>query len=148
MKSARLRVDDCLQVSRRFLEVRRVTWKARCLLIGPGKLASANFAALSCGSGTSILLVEQIMAQPEEDYGDRTTIFRRDDTLRSDEKMDIGHYLVVIAGVDLGHRLRVESEPVIIGRDAHCGLALSSPDVSRRHCRVARNRRSLFILSW
>lgn len=76
------------------------------------------------------------MAQPEEDYGDRTTIFRRDDTLRSDEKMDIGHYLVVIAGVDLGHRLRVESEPVIIGRDAHCGLALSSPDVSRRHCRV------------
>ncbi|MGY9105048.1 MAG: PP2C family protein-serine/threonine phosphatase [Alphaproteobacteria bacterium] len=75
------------------------------------------------------------MAQPDEDYADRTTIFRRDDTLRSDEKLDIGHYLVVIAGVDLGHRLRIESEPLVIGRDDRCGLALSSPDVSRRHCR-------------
>lgn len=85
------------------------------------------------------------MAQSDEDYGDRTTIFRRDDTLRSDEKLDIGHYLVVIGGTDLGRRLRVEAEPVIVGRDPNAGLTLSSPDVSRRHCKVELVAGEIFV---
>jgi serine phosphatase RsbU (regulator of sigma subunit) len=76
------------------------------------------------------------MAQPEEDFADRTTIFRRDDTLPADVQEDFGHYLLVIGGTGLGRRLSVEGEPITIGRDPSCSFTLASPDVSRRHCRL------------
>jgi serine phosphatase RsbU (regulator of sigma subunit) len=75
------------------------------------------------------------MSQPE-DFGDRTTIFRRDDTIPIKIQEEFGHYLVVIGGMGLGRRLRLEAAPVTIGRDAQSTLVLASPDVSRRHCRV------------
>ena len=75
------------------------------------------------------------MAQPE-DFGDRTTIFRRDDTLPAGVQEEFGHYLVVIGGTGLGRRLRVDEQPLTIGRDPSCDLVLASPDVSRRHCRL------------
>jgi len=75
------------------------------------------------------------MAQPE-DFADRTTIFRRDDTLPAGVQEEFGHYLVVIGGTSLGRRLRLDEQPIIIGRDSSCDLVLASPDVSRRHCRL------------
>ena len=75
------------------------------------------------------------MAQPE-DFADRTTIFRRDDTLPAGVQEEFGHYLVVIGGTSLGRRLRLDEQPITIGRDPSCELVLASPDVSRRHCRL------------
>jgi len=78
----------------------------------------------------------EFMPQREESPGDRTTIFRRDDTLPAETQEEFGHYLVVLSGAGLGRRFRLEGEPVTIGRDAACGFVLASPDVSRRHCRL------------
>jgi serine phosphatase RsbU (regulator of sigma subunit) len=76
------------------------------------------------------------MPQPEENFGDRTTIFRRDDTIPVQIQEEFGHYLVAIGGMGLGRRLRLEAAPLVIGRDPSCGLVLASPDISRRHCQV------------
>jgi serine phosphatase RsbU (regulator of sigma subunit) len=76
------------------------------------------------------------MPQREEGPADRTTIFRRDDTLPAEAQEEVGHYLVVLSGTGLGRRFRLEAEPVTIGRDPACGFVISSPDVSRRHCRL------------
>ena len=76
------------------------------------------------------------MSQPEENVTDRTTIYRREDTVPVAIQEEFGHYLVVIGGVGLGRRFRLDSAPLTIGRDAQCGLVLPSLDVSRRHCRV------------
>jgi serine phosphatase RsbU (regulator of sigma subunit) len=75
------------------------------------------------------------MAQPE-DHGDRTTIYRREDTLPEGNQEEFGHYMVVIGGTGLGRRLLLDAEPITIGRDPSCDMALASPDVSRRHCRL------------
>jgi len=75
------------------------------------------------------------MPQPE-DFGDRTTIFRRDDTLPAGVQEEFGHYMVVIGGTGLGRRLRLDDQPITIGRDPSCEMVLASPDVSRRHCRL------------
>src|SRR6185312_1798811 len=75
------------------------------------------------------------MSQPEENVTDRTTIYRREDTVPVAIQEEFGHYLVVIGGVGLGRRFRLDSAPLTIGRDAQCGLVLPSLDVSRRHCR-------------
>ena len=84
------------------------------------------------------------MAQPE-DHGDRTTIYRREDTLPEGTQEEFGHYMVVIGGAGLGRRLRLDSEPITIGRDPSCELALSSPDVSRRHCRLQLVAGEVFV---
>jgi len=85
------------------------------------------------------------MAPPEENFADRTTIFRRDDTLTSGEKLDIGHYLAVIGGQGLGRRVRVEADPIIVGRDPGCDFPLPAPDVSRRHCKVELLAGEVFV---
>ena len=76
------------------------------------------------------------MPRPEENFDDRTRIIRRDDTVPVTPHEEFGHYLVVIGGTGLGRRLRVEGEPIVIGRDSQSTLVLASPDVSRRHCQV------------
>jgi serine phosphatase RsbU (regulator of sigma subunit) len=76
------------------------------------------------------------MAPSEENLGDRTTIFRREDTVPVGVQEEFGHYLVVLGGAAFGQRLRLDARPITIGRDSQCGLVLASPDVSRRHCRV------------
>jgi serine phosphatase RsbU (regulator of sigma subunit) len=76
------------------------------------------------------------MPPPEEPFDDRTRIIRRDDTVPVAVQEEFGHYLVVISGAGLGRRIRLDSEPVVIGRDSQSELVLSSPDVSRRHCRI------------
>ena len=75
------------------------------------------------------------MPQPE-DFADRTTIFRRDDTLPAGVQEEFGHYMVVIGGTGLGRRLRLDADAIIIGRDPSCDMVLASPDVSRRHCKL------------
>jgi serine phosphatase RsbU (regulator of sigma subunit) len=84
------------------------------------------------------------MAQPE-DYGDRTTIYRREDTLPEGSQEEFGHYMVVIGGAGLGRRLKLDAEPITIGRDPSCDMALSSPDVSRRHCRLQLVAGEVFV---
>jgi serine phosphatase RsbU (regulator of sigma subunit) len=84
------------------------------------------------------------MAQPD-DHGDRTTIYRREDTLPEGNQEEFGHYMVVIGGAGLGRRLRLDSEPITIGRDPTCDMALSSPDVSRRHCRLQLVAGEVFV---
>jgi serine phosphatase RsbU (regulator of sigma subunit) len=76
------------------------------------------------------------MPQSDENISDRTTIYRRDDTVPVSIQEEFGHYLVVIGGAGLGRRLRLDASPLTIGRDIQCGLVLASLDVSRRHCRV------------
>jgi serine phosphatase RsbU (regulator of sigma subunit) len=76
------------------------------------------------------------MPQSEDNLGDRTTIFRREDTVPVNIQEEFGHYLVGIGGAGLGRRLRLDATPLIIGRESQCGFVLGSPDVSRRHCRV------------
>ena len=84
------------------------------------------------------------MAQPE-DHGDRTTIYRREDTLPEGTQEEFGHYMVVIGGTGLGRRLRLDAEPVTVGRDPACELPLASPDVSRRHCRLQLVAGEVFV---
>ena len=84
------------------------------------------------------------MAQPE-DHGDRTTIYRREDTLPEGTQEEFGHYMVVIGGAGLGRRLKLDAEPITIGRDPSCDMALSSPDVSRRHCRLQLVAGEVFV---
>ena len=84
------------------------------------------------------------MAQPE-DHGDRTTIYRREDTLPEGTQEEFGHYMVVIGGTGLGRRLRLDAEPITIGRDPSCEMALASPDVSRRHCRLQLVAGEVFV---
>ncbi len=47
------------------------------------------------------------------------------------------HYLVVVAGPDLGRRIALGAEPLSIGRAVPCDLLLEDSEVSRHHCRVA-----------
>jgi serine phosphatase RsbU (regulator of sigma subunit) len=84
------------------------------------------------------------MAQPD-DHGDRTTIYRREDTLPEGNQEEFGHYLVVIGGTGLGRRLRLDAEPITIGRDPSCDMTLASPDVSRRHCRLQLVAGEVFV---
>lgn len=44
--------------------------------------------------------------------------------------------LIIIYGHDLGRRVRVGTEPLIIGRSAQCDIQVDQESVSRNHCRV------------
>lgn len=45
-------------------------------------------------------------------------------------------HLVVLSGPELGQSLPLSNEPVELGRDASCGLVVTSDGVSRKHARV------------
>ncbi len=44
--------------------------------------------------------------------------------------------LIIIYGEDLGRRVRVGTEPLIIGRSTQCDIQIDQESVSRNHCRV------------
>ncbi|KPK11318.1 MAG: diguanylate cyclase [Myxococcales bacterium SG8_38] len=44
--------------------------------------------------------------------------------------------LIIIYGDDLGRRVRVGTEPLIIGRSPQCEIQIDQESVSRNHCRV------------
>lgn len=44
--------------------------------------------------------------------------------------------LIVIYGPDMGRRVQVGTEPVIIGRGAQCEIQVDQESVSRNHCRI------------
>lgn len=46
--------------------------------------------------------------------------------------------LVVIYGEDLGRRVPLGEEPVVIGRSSSCAVQIDQESVSRSHCRVVR----------
>src|SRR5262245_19571022 len=43
--------------------------------------------------------------------------------------------------------LRVDSDPIVIGRDEGCGVVLKSPFVARKHARIVRKGNQLFVES-
>lgn len=53
--------------------------------------------------------------------------------------------LVVIYGEDLGRRVPLGSEPVVIGRSSRCELQIDQESVSRNHCRIAFDGRSFAV---
>ena len=44
--------------------------------------------------------------------------------------------LIVIYGQDMGRRVRVGTEPLIIGRSPQCSIQVDQESVSRNHCRI------------
>jgi serine phosphatase RsbU (regulator of sigma subunit) len=46
------------------------------------------------------------------------------------------HFLVVVAGLDVGRRVEVSQAALVIGRDAQNELPFADPQVSKRHCSV------------
>jgi serine phosphatase RsbU (regulator of sigma subunit) len=61
------------------------------------------------------------------------------------EAEDIGHYLVMIEGGEIGRRVLLGAAPVTIGRDAARDLVLVDPDVSRLHLQVSLQRDRVFV---
>ncbi|MGH3697656.1 MAG: FtsK/SpoIIIE domain-containing protein, partial [Pseudonocardiaceae bacterium] len=60
-----------------------------------------------------------------------------DSTSRPSATVSGGPALIVIAGLDAGHRSSVRpGQTTVIGRDTHCQITLNSPSVSARHCAV------------
>ena len=49
--------------------------------------------------------------------------------------------LVVIYGEDLGRRIPLQTEPVIIGRSSRCEVQIDQESVSRNHCRISHDGR-------
>ncbi|MAC26055.1 MAG: GGDEF domain-containing protein [Sandaracinus sp.] len=49
--------------------------------------------------------------------------------------------LVVIYGEDLGRRIPLADEPVVIGRSSRCEVQIDQESVSRNHCRISYNGR-------
>ena len=47
--------------------------------------------------------------------------------------------LIVIYGPEMGRRVQVGTEPVIIGRGAQCEIQVDQESVSRNHCRIRFN---------
>jgi len=45
-------------------------------------------------------------------------------------------YLIVIYGPEMGRRVRVATEPLIIGRSPKCEIPIDQESVSRNHCRI------------
>ena len=48
--------------------------------------------------------------------------------------------LVVIYGDDLGRRVELGREPIVVGRSSKCEVELDQESVSRQHCRFVRDR--------
>ena len=55
---------------------------------------------------------------------------------RGPDTMPGNGYLVVIYGEDMGRRVHVGTEPVIIGRSPKCDIQVDQESVSRNHCRI------------
>ena len=53
--------------------------------------------------------------------------------------------LVVIYGEDLGRRIALGHDPVVIGRSSRCEVQLDQESVSRNHCRISHNGRGYLI---
>ena len=52
------------------------------------------------------------------------------------EVEEMGHYLLILEGGQAGQRFEIGDQPLILGREAGCGLVLPDGQVSRRHCSV------------
>src|SRR5262245_50116720 len=49
----------------------------------------------------------------------------------------IGHYLVMLEGIDPGKRLEITADPITIGRQAPQTFVVNDPELSRRHARIS-----------
>ncbi len=52
------------------------------------------------------------------------------------EVEEMGHYLLILEGGQAGQRFEIGDQPLLIGREAGCGLVLADGQVSRRHCQI------------
>lgn len=53
--------------------------------------------------------------------------------------------VVVVSGPQLGIEAQIDDTPLLIGRADDCGLTLADSSVSRRHCRVFRDRTEFVV---
>ncbi|MCA9602489.1 MAG: FHA domain-containing protein, partial [Myxococcales bacterium] len=53
--------------------------------------------------------------------------------------------LVVIYGDDMGRRIPLNAEPLVVGRSSKCDVQIDQESVSRNHCRVLLSGKSYTI---
>ena len=75
------------------------------------------------------------------EFGDQTTnasqtVLTEATAARGEARTRDTGCLVVIYGHDMGRRIQVSTEPLIIGRSPQCEVQIDQESVSRNHCRV------------
>ncbi|MGB5811299.1 MAG: GGDEF domain-containing protein [Polyangiales bacterium] len=65
----------------------------------------------------------------------QTVLTEATDARSSNDNVDNG-CLIVIYGPDMGRRVHVGTEPLIIGRSPQCEIQIDQESVSRNHCRI------------
>lgn len=59
--------------------------------------------------------------------------------------LDASGCLIVIYGEDLGRRIPITPDPIIIGRSAKCEIQVDQESVSRNHCRIRYDGQSFMV---
>ncbi len=59
--------------------------------------------------------------------------------------LDASGCLIVIYGEDLGRRIPITTDPIIIGRSAKCEIQVDQESVSRNHCRIRYDGQSFIV---
>lgn len=76
---------------------------------------------------------------PASVWDGRTTLLDRVIDPSSRTTVELGHYLVVVEGVELGRRIEITEVPISIGRVAPADVVFPDHEVSRRHCTFELN---------
>ena len=63
----------------------------------------------------------------------------------SEPDLDPSGCLIVIYGDDLGRRVPISPDPVIIGRSAKCEVQIDQESISRNHCRIRFDGRRFVV---
>lgn len=64
------------------------------------------------------------------------TVLTEATAARAEKRTSDSGCLIVIYGQDMGRRIQVSTEPLIIGRSPQCEVQVDQESVSRNHCRV------------
>jgi len=57
-------------------------------------------------------------------------------------------YLTIVRGPETGRVFEILGQEIWIGRSLECDIHLLDPTVSRRHCRLVREGRRLWLIEW
>jgi two-component system cell cycle response regulator len=73
------------------------------------------------------------------------TVLTEVEEARAPSPLAASGILIVIYGHDLGRRVHVGAEPLIIGRSPQCEIQIDQESVSRNHCRVRFDGSGFFV---